>query len=109
MLQKVADTLEILFKHYLSEQTPTFKKQMKHLVRRATTCGIGYVKLDFQRIMEKRPEIVGSLADATQPISTVARLAADPADGQFDGNAAAAGARSLCMQEGQEDRTDKVR
>src|SRR3546814_14555928 len=34
MLQKVADTLEILFKHYLSEQTPTFKKQMKHLVRR---------------------------------------------------------------------------
>src|SRR3546814_7012436 len=41
MLQKVADTLEILFKHYLSEQTPTFKKQMKHLVRRAKTCGIG--------------------------------------------------------------------
>src|SRR3546814_7403571 len=68
MLQKVADTLEILFKHYLSEQTPTFKKQMKHLVRRAKTCGIGYVKLDFQRIMEKRPEIVGSLADATQQI-----------------------------------------
>src|SRR3546814_21152519 len=55
MLQKVADTLEILFKHYLSEQTPTFKKQMKHLVRRAKTCGIGYVKLAFQRIMEKRP------------------------------------------------------
>src|SRR3546814_11009503 len=72
---------------------------MMHLVRRAKTCGIGYVKLDFQRIMEKRPEIVGSLADATQQISTVERLAADAADGEFDGNAAEAEEPSLASQE----------
>src|SRR3546814_7596387 len=109
MLQKVADTLESLFKHYLSEQTPTFKKQMKHLVRRAKTCGIGYVKLDFQRIMEKRPEIVGSLADATQRISTVERLAADAADGEFDGNAAEAEELSLASQALQAEPTVIVR
>src|SRR3546814_17132497 len=74
MLQKVADTLEILFKHYLSEQTPTFKKQMKHLVRRAKTCGIGYVKLDFQRIMEKRPEIVGRSEEHTSELQSLMRI-----------------------------------
>src|SRR3546814_4485421 len=59
--------------------------------------------------MEKRPEIVGSLADATQQISTVERLAADAADGEFDGNAAEAEELSLASQALQADPTVIVR
>src|SRR3546814_5214074 len=59
--------------------------------------------------MEKRPEIVGSLADATQQISTVERLAADAADGEFDGNAAEAEELSLASQALQAEPTVIVR
>ncbi len=49
LLKKVKDTLEILYEYQCDSQSPTFKKQMKQLVRRVVTTGVGYVRLNFVR------------------------------------------------------------
>lgn len=43
-IDKVGKTLEILFARALRDQAPlTFKESAKQMVRRAATCGVGYV------------------------------------------------------------------
>jgi hypothetical protein len=49
MLTKVGDTLEILYGYQCDTQAPSFKKQMKQLVRRVVTTGVGFVRLNFVR------------------------------------------------------------
>ena len=50
MLKKVAKTLEIAYKYQCDTQAPSFKFQMKQLVRRVITTGVGYVRLNFVRV-----------------------------------------------------------
>lgn len=83
-LTRVGRTMQFLFEHYLDEQVVPFKKQMKRLVRRGITNGVGYVKLGFQRVMQMRPEIQRNLADAMSEMATLERLARDHAAGDFD-------------------------
>ncbi|CUW38793.1 protein of unknown function [Magnetospirillum sp. XM-1] len=80
MLDKLSKTLELIYAYYIDEQTVPFKASMKQLVRRAVTCGVAYVKLDFQRIMEQTPEVSAKIADLSERLSTMERLAADIAD-----------------------------
>jgi len=64
MLGKIGRTLEILFDYYMKAQRPVeFKTSMKHLVRRASTCGVGYVKIGFQREYEQDAQITSKLED----------------------------------------------
>jgi hypothetical protein len=84
MLDKVSKTMEILFHYYLHNQEPNFKLQMKQLVRRVCTTSVGFVKLGFQRIMEKRPEDVDKITDMTQQIAQLERLLADKLDDKID-------------------------
>lgn len=84
MLQKVSDTLSILYDYTLNQQIPPFKTQMKALVRRVCTTGVGYVKIGFQRIMERAPEDVERINGLTEQISIVERLTADKIDDKFD-------------------------
>ena len=64
MFKRVGRTLEIVFAYFLGEQKPLdFKRGMKQVVRRALTCGVGYVELDFQRETGPRPALVDHLAD----------------------------------------------
>ena len=49
MLKKVAKTLELVYSYQCDTQTPSFKKQMKQLVRRVVTTGVGFVRLNFVR------------------------------------------------------------
>src|SRR5687767_6750552 len=56
MLKRVCKTMEVLLHYYMAEQSPSFKKQLKQLVRRTKICGVGYIFLGFQRLLEKRPE-----------------------------------------------------
>ena len=51
-----------------STATPQdFKQMMKMTVRRACTTGVGYVKLGFERVMQKRPEIEAAHRRHLQP------------------------------------------
>lgn len=83
MLDKVGATLEILYQYFVDKNEPKFKQQAKQLIRRVEECGVGYVKLDFQRVMEKKPDITARIADQTAQLSKIQQLSADYADNQF--------------------------
>lgn len=81
MLDRLGKTLEILFQNQLDEGTPKFKIQAKQLVCRAKTCGVGFVKVAYQRIMGRPPEADAKLKDTSDRIAELERLSADVADG----------------------------
>ena len=76
-MDKLAKTMEMVFKYSLEQQVPDFKLQMKQLVRRACICGVGYVKIGFERIMERRPEDSDKIRDITEKLATLKRIASD--------------------------------
>ncbi len=84
LMDKVAKTLEIVFAYYVHQQHPPFKGQMKQLVRRTLTNSVGYVKLGYQRAMEKRPDDVEKITDITQKITQIERILADIGDGECE-------------------------
>lgn len=84
ILDRVAKTMEIVAHHQIQEQQPIFKGQMKQLVRRVCVTGVGYVKLGYNRVMEKRPEDVEKITDITEQMSTLQRLMADKQDQIFN-------------------------
>lgn len=83
MLDRVAKTMEIVAHHQIQEQFPSFKGQMKQLVRRVCVNGVGFLKLGYHRVMEKRPEDVEKITDITEQMSTLQRLMADRVDEKF--------------------------
>jgi len=85
-LDKIARTLEILFSYFMAEAQPTFKAQMKALVRRMLTTGVGYVKLGFQREMKRRPEISARMNDVQVRLDHLRRLAHEAAEGEIGEN-----------------------
>jgi archaellum component FlaC len=84
MLDNVAKTLEQLFDYFMNEQTPSFKSQMKGLVRRVITCGVGYVKVGFQRDMDRMPEVAAQIADVQGQIDYIQRIAKGAAKGEIN-------------------------
>lgn len=83
-LDLIAKTLELLYDYNVSEQLHPFKQMMKMVVRRTITTGVGYVKIGFQRVMDKRPEVEAKIADISQRLATLERLSTDLADGEID-------------------------
>jgi hypothetical protein len=75
--ERLGRTLELLWSWFLSEPIPNVKVQMKAMVRRAVTTGVGYVKLGFQRQMQPRPDQATRIADLTQQLATIERLRAN--------------------------------
>ena len=83
-LDKISKTLEYLFRANIDHATQDFKSMMKMVVRRASTTGVGYVKLGFERVMQKKPEIEQRVADISNRLATLERLGADIHDDQTD-------------------------
>jgi hypothetical protein len=90
MLDKIGKTLVVCTEYYLDESEPGFKLQMKQMMRRARTTGVGYVKLDFQREMNLSETQAKSLNEQAEKLATIGRLSADLQDGEIDPYAAEA-------------------
>lgn len=86
----LAKTLELLYHHEVHEQSVPFKVQMKGVVRRALTTGVGYTKLGYQRVMEQSPEVDAQIEIYSQQLATVERISADMTDGEVEENSAKA-------------------
>lgn len=86
-LDRIAKSLEYLFRYNIDQLPQDFKQMMKMSVRRASTTGVGYIKVGFERVMQKKPEIEQRIADVSNRLSTLERLSADLADGETDENA----------------------
>jgi hypothetical protein len=82
MLDRIGKTLEIVHSHQVGEQIPPFKIQMKQLVRRTITTGVGYVELGFHRLYERRPEDADRVTDITEQLAAMERLSSDLSDGE---------------------------
>lgn len=83
-MEQFAKTLELLYEYNIQEQVHPFKTMMKLVVRRAVTTAVGYVKLGFQRAMQPSPEVERQIADVTQQLLTIERLATDVSKGKID-------------------------
>jgi hypothetical protein len=97
-LNKIGKTLEILYDYELSEQQQNFKSMMKMTVRRATTAGVGWTRLGFQRVMGPRPDKDSRLADIKQQLDLVERISADIADDEISPDSASSEQLNLTMQ-----------
>lgn len=83
MIDRVGRTLEILFDYFMNEGSPDFKTRAKQLVRRTEVCGVGYVRLNFQRILGKDPSIQERLNDATERLAHLERLMSEAQEGDI--------------------------
>lgn len=66
IIDRVGSTLEHVYQWQVENQTPTFKEQMKQLVRRTVITGVGYVRLHFSREHESvmtTSDIESTIAD----------------------------------------------
>jgi len=84
IMDKIAKTLEHLFDQQLLQQQPSFKREMKQLVRRVETVGLGYMKLGFHRLNELSPEDSLRLNDLTSRLASLEALQQKVQDGQGD-------------------------
>jgi adenylate kinase family enzyme len=98
-MERVGETLEILFHYYMQDAQPSFKSQMKALVRRMLTTGVGYVKLGFQRETERRPEVSARMNDIKVQLDHLERLAKETADGEISDTDAASEELRLAFEE----------
>jgi len=74
--ERLGRTLEVLWDWFITEPVPNVKVQMKAMVRRAATCGVGYIKLGYQRKMGRRPDQTTRIADLTMQLQVIERLRA---------------------------------
>lgn len=80
----MGDTLVNLFNYYLKEQKPKVKTQMKQLVRRTLTCGVGYVKIGYQRELQRRQDAQAQIDDITLKLQTFQRMAENLQSGDIE-------------------------
>lgn len=83
LMDRMGETLEVVYEHQISQQQPRFKAQMKQLVRRVATAGIGYVKLNFFRQYESSPEHEGRISDVRQQLQLAEQRMEDLADDEL--------------------------
>lgn len=53
LVDKIGQTMETTYEWQIDQQSPSFKEQMKQLVRRVVITGVGYVRLSFARSYEQ--------------------------------------------------------
>jgi hypothetical protein len=83
MIGKIGKTLEVLFDYYMKSQRPVeFKTSMKQLVRRAATCGVGYIEVGFQREYKEDPAVALRLQDFRTQLAHVQDLQKQVQEGE---------------------------
>lgn len=105
LLDKVGKTLEICFNYYMNEQEPNFKQQMKGLVRRAKTCGVAFVELDFQRLFEPHMAGTSEIADTVEQLAVIQQMTKEKEDGEMQDDSADAYELNVMQSELQEQET----
>ena len=98
-IKKTGETLAIVYEYFVREQVFNIKHMMKRTVLQSGTCGVGYIKQSFQRVLQNRPEVEQGLADAKAQLDAITRISQELAFGETDPNEADADRlRSLMKQ-----------
>ena len=99
LMDKIGETLTLCYQYNIDEQNVPFKSQMKSMLRRTLTTGVGWVKLGFQRTMQMRPETEAKISDYSERLATVEMLSADLADEEITEDNAEAEQLRLAIQQ----------
>lgn len=99
----MGDTLVKMFNYYIHEQKPKFKTQMKQMVRRTVTCGVGYLKIGYQRELQRRTTAQAQIDDITLKLQNSQRLVGDLQEGELTEDDANMETLRLQLQQLQED------
>lgn len=83
LYNRLGKTLEHVAQYSLDEPIPKFKTQAKQLVRRVETCGVGYIKLGYQRHMGQSPDIAAKIKDASDRLAQLEHLLMGVAEGEY--------------------------
>lgn len=84
LYDRMGRSLEIVAQYSLEEPIPKFKTRAKQLVRRTVITGVGYAKLGYQRVMNRSPDVMGKIQDATDRLEHLKRIQDDLTDDQID-------------------------
>lgn len=90
MFDRIGKTMAICTEYFMGEGAPSFKLQMKQMVRRTRTNGVGYVRLGFERKMALSATQTATINDHAERLATIGRLVADLQDGEHDPHSAEA-------------------
>jgi hypothetical protein len=99
MVEKIGRSNELLWKYFTGEQANGFKQQMKAAVRRTKVCGVSWVKLLFQRELERHPEIGAQIDDTTSKIAAFEKLLKDAAEGELEAESAEMASLKTLMED----------
>ena len=83
MVEKVCRTMEITYGYQCDSQAPEFKYQMKQLVRRTVTTGVGYVRLNFSRQFDHTLTSTATDDSLSMRAKRLERLTQKAADGDI--------------------------
>jgi len=92
VIDRVALTLEKLYQYEMDSQEPDFKTQAKQLVRRASVCGVGYIRVSFCRNYETndltqsetRQSVVERMLRAKRIMDQISEGKLDPTDPEIE-------------------------
>lgn len=99
MYERLGRTMELCFDYFLGEQDTGYREEIKATVRRAKVTSVGYIKLGFQRQLQRRPDIDAQIADITSQIARIEALMASAAEGEIDQDAAEMEELRLLLQD----------
>ncbi len=115
MVDKVGKTLEIIYQYMCDIAEPGFKRQMKSLVRRVATAGVGYVRLNFERNAENSIAATDTATSIVDLIRRAKGILMDLAEGDVTADSPEVQelkqllvAMQACGQETQGDITEKL-
>lgn len=96
MYDRLGKTMQLLFAYYMDEQDSGYKEEIKALVKRAKSCQVAYVVLDFQRHLGKNPDKTAAIADSTSQLQALEARLTEMKEGDIEEmSAEAAELRSL--------------
>jgi len=74
LVDRVGRTMETLWQYEIDTQEPDFKTQMKQLVRRVVVTGVGYVRVNFERMNPSHPDTSSTRSDIVERAKKVKLL-----------------------------------
>ena len=99
LAEAVGRTLEIVYQNEIDTQPLNFKTQMKQLVRRAITTGVGYVKLGFERGLTLSADAVERVSNLQEKLGYLERLMSDQQEGDMEATASEAEEMRLMLHD----------
>lgn len=108
LAKRMAETSTILYQYQVDQQPFSFKTQIKALVRRTKVNCVGYVKLNFVREMESRPEPTAELEDSTAKVKALERLVEEAQENEDDCETEVAQMQAASLLQDFQDQPDRV-